>query len=76
MYVANLLVEGVRADNSGTVDKQASADDEEGRVALVSPSVEHLEGTSPGIALLDTEIPASMRRSKPKKNCCMCCGME
>ena len=58
------------------LDKQTAVDDEEGRVALVSPSMENLQEPGPGIALLDTEIPVSMRRAKPKKACCMCCGME
>lgn len=60
-------------------DKQTSSEDEEGRVALNSPSVENLSGGGGGgggIALLDTEIPVSMRRPKKKGGCCMCCGIE
>ena len=57
-------------------DKQTASDDEEGRVALNSASVENLNSAGGGIALLDTEIPASMRRPKKKGGCCMCCGIE
>ncbi|KDR75058.1 hypothetical protein GALMADRAFT_98188 [Galerina marginata CBS 339.88] len=55
--------------------RQAADDDEEGRVALTSPSVDNVNGES-RIALLDTEIPNSSRRTRKKKACCMCCGVD
>lgn len=66
------------------LDKQTSADDEEGRVALTSaaPFTDNerdghgVEGGHGSIALLDTEIPSSTARRTKKKTCCMCCGME
>jgi len=58
-------------------DKQAAADDEEGRVALTTtPVAEGFHDSGNRIALLDTEIPASSRRTRKKKACCMCCGLE
>ena len=59
-------------------DRQTAADDdEEGRVALTAtPVAEGFQGSGNRIALLDTEIPASSRRTRKKKACCMCCGLE
>jgi hypothetical protein len=57
-------------------DRQTAADDEEGRVALTAtPVADGFQDSGNRIALLDTEIPASSRRTR-KKACCMCCGLE
>jgi len=71
-------VELVRADHLFRLlaDRQTAADDEEGRVALMAtPAVEDFQDNGNRIALLDTEVPASSRRTR-KKTCCMCCGLE
>jgi len=57
-------------------DYRQVSDDEEGRVALVSAQAEDLQGDG-HIALLDTEIPSTRSiRTKKKKSCCMCCGLD
>ena len=60
----------------GCTDRQTSNDDEEGRVALTSATVEDTLHGNNNIVLLDTEIPNSSIRTKKKKACCMCCGYE
>ena len=58
------------------IDRQVS-NDEEGRVALISPMPGGThEGEEGRIALLDTEIPATRSIRNKKKSCCMCCGIE
>lgn len=48
---------------------------EEGRIALTSPSVDEVHREEMTLAL-DTRIPSPPRRAKKKKTCCVCCGFE
>ncbi|KAF9010660.1 hypothetical protein BDQ17DRAFT_1234159 [Cyathus striatus] len=57
-------------------DKRVDTDDEEGRVALHSPSAYHQEGDEEArVALLDTEIVVP-KPTKRRSGCCVCCGID
>lgn len=57
------------------VDNQVAADDE-GQVALSSPSP-YTDQDEDRVALLDTELPQpTNRRPRKRSGCCMCCGVE
>lgn len=64
-------------NNIWMLDKQVSEDEEEGRVALDSPShyyTDHPANEGGGVVFLDTELP--VKRARNKTACCMCCGLE